>query len=111
MQIALFKNSEASFIRALGEAGITYEARALNSGSVMAAGAIIEVLQTVVTPSAIAAMFVAWQKARASRKIILTLRGNKVVHLEGYSAEQAQELIPLVEHVAAIDTQAEDKSG
>lgn len=111
MRIALFRDSEASFVRALSEAGITYEARALNSGSVMAAGTIIEVLQTIATPSAIAAVFVAWQKARASRKIILTLRGNKVVHLEGYSVEQAQELIPLIEHVAAIDTQPEDESG
>jgi hypothetical protein len=110
MRIALFKNSEASFIRTLSEAGITYEARALNSGSVMASGTIIEVIQTIATPGAIAAVFVGWLKARASRKIILTLHGNKVVHLEGYSVEQAKELIPLVDHLAVIDTEPEDKS-
>lgn len=109
MRIALFKDSEASFIRALDESGITYEARALNSGSVMASGTIIEVLQTIATPGAIAAVFVGWLKARASRKIILTLHGNKVVHLEGYSVEQAKELVPLIEHMAAIDTQPEEK--
>lgn len=109
MRIALFKNSEASFIRALDEAGVIYEARALNSGAVMAAGTIIEVLQTIATPGAIAAVFVAWQKARASRKIILTLHGNRVVHLEGYSVEQVKELVPLIDHMAAIDTRPEEK--
>ncbi len=108
MRIALFKDSEASFIRALDEAGIPYESRM--QFSVMAAPTMVEILQTVATPGAIAAVFVAWQKARASRKIILTLHGNKVVHLEGYSVDQAKELVPLIDHMAAIDTQPEEKS-
>jgi hypothetical protein len=110
MRIALFKDSEASFLQALDDADIPYALLESKPNVAMAAGTMITVAQTVAISGAVATVLVNWIKARASRKIILTLQGNKVVHLEGYSTKQAQELLPLVEHLAAIDTQPAEKS-
>ena len=51
----------------------------------------------------VAAVLVAWLKARASRKVILTLRDKRIVHIEGYSVEQVKELLPSVDHGTAFD--------
>lgn len=106
MRIALFKDSRASFIHALDEASITYEELKGHPGKVMASGAMIAVAQTAAVAGPIAAVLIAWLKARASRKIILTLQDKRIVHLEGYSVEQVKELLPLVDHVTAIDTES-----
>lgn len=105
MRVALFKDSQASFLQALDEAGISYEERRPIPGQIMASGSMVLIAQTAAITGSIATVLVAWIKARASRKIILTLQGNKVVHLEGYTIEQVRELLPLVDHMTAIDTQ------
>jgi len=109
MYLALFKDSEASFRQALDKSDIEYEAKKPKPGEVVAAGLIIEVVQTIATSGAIAAVLVAWLRARASRKIILTLEDNKVVHLEGYSIKEVQQVLPMVKSAAIIDTQPADK--
>ncbi|ANX03266.1 effector-associated constant component EACC1 [Immundisolibacter cernigliae] len=104
MRIALFKDSRESFIQALDGAGVAYEELRAPPGQVMAAGTMIAVAQTAAVAGPIAAVLVAWLKARASRKVILTLHDKRIVHLEGYSVEQVKELLPLVDHGTAIDT-------
>ena len=79
-------------------------------GQVMASGSMVVVAQTAAIAGAIATVIVAWIKVGASRKIILTLQGNKVVHLEGYTIDQVRELLPLVDHMAAIDTHPAEQS-
>lgn len=110
MRVALFKDSHASFLNALDEAGISYEELKPMPGQVMAAGSMVVIAQTTAIAGSIATVLVAWIRSRASRKIILTLQDNRVVHLEGYSVEQVQQLLPLVNHVTAIDTQPAEHS-
>ena len=105
MRIALFKNSRETFVQALEDASIVYEELKAPPGQIMASSIIINVAQTAAVAGPIAAVLVAWLKARASRKIILTLQDNKIVHLECYSIEQVKELLPLINHGTAIDTQ------
>jgi hypothetical protein len=105
MRVALFKDSEASFLQALEDADISYEKLSPPRDTVMAAGTMVVIAQTAAIAGSVATVLVAWVKARASRKVILTIQGNKVVHLEGYTVEQVKELLPLVAHMAAIDTQ------
>lgn len=104
MRIALFKDSRESFLQALDDGSIRYEELRAPPGQVMASGAMIAVAQTAAVLGPIAAVLVAWLKARASRKVVLTLHDKRIVHLEGYSVEQVKELLPLVDHGAAIDT-------
>lgn len=105
MRIALFKDSRESFIKALDEADVAYEELRAPPGQVMASGAMITVAQTAAVAGSVAAVLVAWLKARASRKVILTLRDKRIVHIEGYSVEQVKELLPSVDHGTAIDTE------
>jgi len=105
VRIALFKDSRESFIKALDEAGVAYEELRAPPGQVMASGAMIAVAQTAAVAGSVAAVLVAWLKARASRKVILTLHDKRIVHIEGYSVEQVKELLPLVDHGTAIDTE------
>ena len=110
MRIALFKDSQASFVQALDDAGVPYEEQQAPPGQAMASGAMIAIAQTAAIAGAVATVLVAWLKARSSRKVILTLHDKRIVHLEGYSVEQVQELLPLVDHGTAIDTQPAEQS-
>ena len=104
MHIALFKGSRDSFIKALDESCIGYEELRAPPGQVMASGTMINIAQTAAVLGPIAAVLVAWIKARASRKVILTLHDKRIIHLEGYSVEQIKELLPQVDRGTAIDT-------
>ena len=75
----------------------------------MASGSMVLIAQTAAVAGSVATVLVAWIKARSSRKIILNLQGNKEVHLEGYSIEQVRELVPLIDHMTAIDTQPSEQ--
>ncbi len=110
MRVALFKDSQASFLQALNEAGIPFEKLKAAPGSVMASGAMVIIAQTVAIVGAIAPVLVAWLKGRASRKIILTLQDRTIIHVEGYSLEQVRELIPLIASMAVIDTSPAEQS-
>lgn len=110
MRVALFKDSQASFLQGLNEAGIPFEELKAASGSVMASGAMVIIAQTVAIAGAIAPVLVAWLKGRASRKIILTLQDRTIIHVEGYSLEQVRELIPLIASMTAIDTSPAEQS-
>ena len=110
MRVDLSRNGEESFLSSLKAAGIPYETFSATPGQIMASGTMIAIAQTAAISGALATVLVAWIKARASRKIILTLEGHKVVHLEGYTVEQVQELLPLVDRLSAIDTQPAEQS-
>jgi hypothetical protein len=110
VRIALFKDSQPSFLQALDDAGVPYEELGVAPGQVMASGAMIVIAQTAAIAGSIATVLVAWLKGRASRKVMLTLHDKTIVHLEGYSVEQVRELLPLVDHGAAIDTQPAEQS-
>ena len=108
MRIALFKHSEKSFLQALQEAGIPYNEEKLEPGQMVASGVLVTVAQTAAIAGAIASVLVAWLRARASRKIILTLKDGQIIHLEGASVDRVEELLPLVQRADVIDTEANE---
>ena len=110
MRIALFKDSQASFLQGLDETGVPYEELHVAPGQVMVSGAIIVIAQTAAIVGSIATVLVVWLKARASRKVMLTLHDRTIFPLEGYSLEQVRELPPLVDHGTAIDTKPAEQS-
>jgi hypothetical protein len=112
MYVGLDRHSEASLLAALDDAGIKYDSFRPMPGRIMASGTMVEIAQVAGISGAVATVLVAWIKARASRRVILTIRGNQVVHLEGYSVQQVQDLLPAVNRLSAIDTQpVEQPSG
>ena len=70
----------------------------------MASATYVAIAQIATVSGAVATVLVAWIKARASRKVILTLKAQKIVDLEGYSAKEVEALLKITESVAVIDT-------
>lgn len=104
MRIALFKDSRASFLQGLTESEINFEELRLMPGGIMASATYVTVAQTAAVSTAVAAVLVAWLKARASRKVMLTLKDKQIVHLEGYSVEEVKQLLNMTEVATVIDT-------
>jgi len=90
VRVALFKNSEVSFLQLLDDTDVSYEKLYPASSSVMASGTMIVLGQTAAIAGSMAAIIVAWLKARSSRKVIITLKDKQIVHLEGYSASEVR---------------------
>lgn len=91
MRVALFKNSEVSFLQLLDDTDVSYEKLYPASSSVMASGTMIVLGQTAAIAGSMAAIIVAWLKARSSRKVIITLK------------DKQKELLQLAEQIAVID--------
>ncbi len=104
MRIALFKDSRASFLQDLSVAGIEFEESKPIPGRVMASATYVAIGQIAAVSGAVATVLIAWVKARASRKVILTLKDKNIVHLEGYSAKEVEALLKITESVTVIDT-------
>jgi hypothetical protein len=105
MRFVLFKDSKASFLRALDENQIAYSSSATEG--IQASGWSIHVGDVSAVAAALASVLVAWIRARASRVVTLTLEGNKVVHLQGLSIAEVERLLPKAESGAVIDTKPE----
>jgi len=108
VRIALFKHSEKTFLQALDEAEIPYQEVRPELGQILACGAVVTIAQTAAVAGAIASVLVAWIRARASRKIILTLKDDTIVHLEGEPVDRVEELLPLVKRADVIDTESDE---
>lgn len=107
LKIITFKNSKESFISLLKQKGITFTELFPPTGTIMAAGEIIEILKTVGAASifpSLATVAVQWLKARSSRKLMLQTKDKQVVHLEGYSAKEVAGLIEQANSLTVIDT-------
>ncbi len=77
-------------------------------GSIMASATYVAVAQTAAVASAVAAVLVTWLKARASRRVILTLKDKQIIQLDGYSVEEVKELLNMTEVATVIDTKPID---
>lgn len=104
MRIALFKDSRASFLQELSEAGVDFEELRPMPGSVMVSATYVAIAQIAAVSGAVATVLVAWIKARGSRKVILTIQDKNIVHLEGYSAKEVEAFLKVTESLTVIDT-------
>jgi hypothetical protein len=108
MRVLLLGPGSNSFPAALDEAGIRYEKhtpRPPPGVIVNATGEILHFVEHVVTATSLATVLVAWIHGRASRKIIVTTKDEKVIHIEGYSVEQFEKILADAREVSVIDTQ------
>lgn len=106
LPIHLFKDSSASFIDILSTSGVDFSRRLQLSEAPMAAGWVIEVFSTLkdVTPwGALAAVIVTWLNTKSSRKVIVTMNNNTIVHIEGLSVEEVAEVLAAAKSAAIID--------
>lgn len=76
--------------------------------AIMNAGPVIEILNALQIPSiaaSVATVICTFLKAKASRKIIITTNDNQIIHAEGYSKSEIQELLKDVKLISVVDTE------
>jgi len=114
MKIVLLGSGSDSFIASLDEAGIKYERHSPRprSGVIMnASGDIVQIIVQAIPWTAIATVLCTWRQARASRKIIVTTKDNKVVQTEGYTVKEFEQILAHTKEMAVIDTKRSELSG
>jgi hypothetical protein len=92
---------------ALSEAHIPYSRKPFRAGEIVAGSSWIDVAITganAVPAAALAMVAVAWFRARASRKMMLTMPDRTVIQAEGVSVEDFSKLLPLAQSMMATDT-------
>jgi hypothetical protein len=107
LRATTFKGSQHSFIEVLEQHGIKYNKLVPPSGVPMASGLNIEIIISGGW-GVLAVACLAWAHVRKSRRINVTMKDNKPVWLEGYSAEEAAKILESASQIAAIDTKPED---
>lgn len=108
ISVHLFKNSYKPFTDLLVQNGVTFEERHPPAGVIMNAGETVEILNALQIPSiaaSLATVICAFVRARSSRKIIITLKDNQIVHAEGYSEKEIQSILSNVKNITAIETE------
>ena len=106
LPVHVFKDSAASFTEALSANGIEFSRRIQLAEGPMAAGWIVDVFSVLKDPApwaALAAVLVAWLKAKSSRKVIVTTENNEVIHTEGLSVADTLKVLERAKNVAVIE--------
>ena len=107
IRATLFKHSHDPFIELLEEHGLEYYSIALNSQEIYAAGEFLEIVKNVVNATfwpSLATVIVAFLKKNSSRKVIITTEDNKIIHVEGYSLSELEEILKKTKDITAIQT-------
>lgn len=106
LPLHLFNDSAEAFLALLEEHGIKYQARPIRLGVPMAAGETVEIIKaigSIVFFPSLATVIVAFIRARRGRKVIVTTEGNTVVHLEGMSPKEIEQILSQAQNITAID--------
>lgn len=107
MVISLLGVGSETLLADFDAAGIQYVRRRPEPGQVMNAGEWIEIAK-VVPWVAIAKVLVEWIRARASRKVIITLDDNSIFYAEGLSVDEVERLLPKAKTIVAAETKKPD---
>ncbi|MEN5179831.1 hypothetical protein ABE501_08640 [Comamonas testosteroni] len=110
IRVQLFKDSRESFIEMLQQEKIDFSEIQMFS-TVAASGSAIGIHLLELSPyfASLSAVLIAWIKSRSSRKVIITTKDRKVVHIEGMSQEDVIKILSTVEDIAVIDTEKSPK--
>lgn len=106
LPIHVFKDSSVSFTESLTQNDIEFSRRIQLAEGPMAAGWIIDVFSALKDPApwaALAAVIVAWLKARSNRKVMVTTKDNEVIHTEGLSVADTIKVLERAKSVAVIE--------
>ena len=112
LRLNLFKDSEESFLAALDAEGIRHSRLELFSTQPQASGIVetISAISDAMPWNSIAKVMVAWIEARKSRKIIITTNDHAVVHIEGCSIKEVENVLKSTLNATVIDTKPESKT-
>ena len=106
MKVLLLGNGTDSFLEVLDAAGIRYEKHTPRPppGTVWNAwGDVLQFVGHTIPWASIATVLVAWIRARAARKIIITTKTGKVIHADGFSVKEFEKIFTDAKEVAIID--------
>ena len=109
LKIALVGRGAESLTDELDAAGIKYDAPRPPEGMILASADWINFANRAVDDlpwASITAVVVCWLKAKSARRMVVTKKDGKVVHVEGQgvSLKEMEELLRDSEDVAAMDT-------
>jgi hypothetical protein len=98
MTISLAGIGSETLLSDLDAAGVEYiRQRPPNGIIINAAGDIIQIIKGIsdsIPWASLAAVLVAWLKYRPSRKLIIRLKDDKIIHAEGLSVDELLRLLP-----------------
>ncbi len=109
LRVTTFRDSHQSFTEALDRHGITYSRIMQLSEAPMASGILLEITITGGW-GVLAVACLAWAHVKKSRKINIITRDNKVISLEGYSADEAAKFLESARQFAVIDTKPDEET-
>ena len=110
--ITLFKNSEASFLKALDESNIKYSKTLQFSEGPQASGKKFSWFADLAESmpwNAFAKVIVAWIEAKGSRQVNMTIEGNTSFMAKGYSVKEVEKMLEKATAISAIDTESDDE--
>jgi hypothetical protein len=106
----VFKDSFGPFIQLLNEHGVKYQISQVRAEVPMAGPpGVVEIVQAVGAASAwagLAAVVVAFIKARSGRKVIITTKDHTVIHAEGLTASELKDILDRAASISVVDTNA-----
>lgn len=111
LPVHVFKDSAASFVEDLSANGVEFSRRIQLAEGPMAAGWIVDVFSAVkdATPwGALAVVIVAWLRAKSNRKVIVTTKDNKVIHIEGLPVADVINVLESAKDAAVIEIPPKD---
>jgi Effector Associated Constant Component 1 len=106
LPVHLFKDSFGPFLTLLNEHGIQYQMREVRAGVPMASGGTLELVQAVGNAAfwaSLATVVVAFINSRRGRKVIITTKDGTVVHAEGLSPSELEQVLQKALNLTAID--------
>jgi hypothetical protein len=108
LPVNLFRESFGPFVALLNEHNVRYSMREVRSGVPMASSGVIEILQSAAMWGALAMVVVAFIKSRRGRKVIITTKDNTVVHAEGLSPKELEDVLIHAKNLTAIEPDKEE---
>ena len=108
IHLHLFKDSFGPFVELLNEHRIRYQMRQVRADIPMASSSAIELIQGAALAPSLAAVICAFLKSRRSRKVIITTNGNLVIHAEGLSIAEIENLLRQAKSLTAIESKSDE---
>ena len=109
--VVVFKDSRDPFLSLLKKHGVAHEEMMLKADVVTAGGFIIDIIQSSAPWAAsLATVICAFLKNRRSRKVIITKNDNTVIHCEGLSQKEIENILSQAKSLTAIETQKDQKT-
>jgi hypothetical protein len=106
LPVHLFKDSFGPFLSLLNENKVPYRMREQRDGAVMASSGVIEVLLSPAVWGGLALVIVTFLKVSHGRKVIITTKDNKVIHAEGLTRKELEQVLEDAKKLAAIETKS-----